>query len=250
MSHGARLRFAGANIKGTPAMKAWQVLHDLRVLQTHADVAVVQEFKWPWYWRAFHQLLGGRWAATPTWRDGLGHPIVGAQPVFWRRQIFKRLETRMRILHNGRAGISDDRWLRAVLLAEKAALTLAAWYAGTHNVVGADSAGDGEVRKRMLYQEDLPHLDEFLDDLLATGYAVVLELDANVHKGSAAYDDLLEIFRRHGGRIVGAHGVEYLVVFDGTKTKVQVLDDWIVPTTQLETDHESRGITYRVRSAA
>ena len=240
-------RFGGANIKGTPAMKASAVAHDLRVLSKEVDVAVLQEFKWRWYWVTLHAILKGLWGTAPKWRDAVPHPIKGAQAVIWRRKMFKRLDEKAMLLHDGRGGISDDRWLRAARLQVKGTL-LSFWALTTHYVVGGDMAGDGPERKDMMYREDIPNLDKMLTALLRSGWPVILELDANIHRTSAAYDEFMAVIRKHKGQVIGAVGVEYLVVFQGTKAGLDVRNAGIIPTSRLKTDHEVRTVEARVRT--
>lgn len=217
------IRFVGQNIKGNPAMAARKVAHDLRVVKRHCDVAVLQEFRLPWYWRTLAKVLGTSWSSYPSASNGLAHPTRGAQAVLWRPDVVTRQagekSRQLETLHDGVGGISEDRYLRAVLLA--AAAGGAAWCGGTHFVVGGDGPNDGPRRKTIL-SNDLHALEEFLDDLLATGHAIVFELDANIHVGTTAYARLRRIVESRGGRFIGALGVEYLFVIDGTDTTVEI----------------------------
>jgi hypothetical protein len=247
--------FAGLNIKGTPAMSARKVRHDLRVAKNYASVVVLQEFRWPWYWRVATRVMGrvkkwrNRWASSPSYRDGLARPVFGAQAVMWRRKVWKRLDTMQRILHRGAAGISEDRRLRACLLADRET-GLAAWFGTTHFVVGGDNDGDGRKRRAML-QEDIRRLDKFLTDLTADGEPVVFQLDANIRAKSDTYRQFREMLARHKAILHGnKSGVEYLFTINGKKVRVDVKKAWQIPVTALRTDHEGRGITFRLVSTA
>lgn len=239
-------RFVGQNIKGTPAMSAAKVRHDLRQVRAHADVAVLQEFKWRWYWVGLRATLAA-WGTYPGKVRGIGSPIRGGQPVLWKRDLWRRLDHRARLLHDGHAGWSDDRLLRAELLADATLAALACWFAGTHFVVNGDKATDPAIGRQMM-ATDQAHLDAFLTDLQATGWPIILELDANIAVGSAAWGPFLQIIEAHHGQFVGTKGVEYLVVFQGTKAQVEILESWTIPTSQLYTDHEGRGLTFRIVS--
>lgn len=239
-------RFFGANIKGTPAMRGKAVEHDLEVLlAAAASVFVVQEFRWRWYWlRAALVLVkrqprGERWGSSPNMAAGLARPVRGAQAVFWRRSVWRRIETRHRLLHTGHAGISESRYIRAVLLEHKAT-GLRVWVWTTHYVVGGDNASDGPLR-RMIFGEDMLVTERFLRRLLETGHPVLGEMDGNVRKGSSAYGDFIAMLARLDLEVVGDHGVEWLLAGNGDDgEEVQVLREWIIPTGLLETDHEVR----------
>lgn len=244
-------RFVGMNIKGTPAMSADAVEHDIEVAKDRASIVVTQETRWRWYWRRFRKILsprvprdGDRWRATPGFATAIARPVFAAQAVLHKGRLWRRVDHRWKLLHDGAAKISEDRYIRGVTLADRET-DLEVEAITTHNVVNGDRAGDPARRQAML-AEDLAVLDAFLRVGRRAGRAMILQLDANVAKGSAAYDDLLEVLERHGGKIHGAHGVEYLVTFDGDDVAIEVTDDWVIPTTQLRTDHEGRGITFRL----
>lgn len=244
-------RFVGQNIKGTPAMKAQAVQHDLRVVKSRSDVAVLEEFKWPWYWTTARRVLAvalpksKAWGAFPGFTKGLARPTDGAQAVTWKRSLYKRVGKRERVLHQGAAGISETRWIRAALLEDRAT-GLRAWHGVTHFVVGGDRKGSGPKRRQIMAQ-DLRVLDAFLGDLAKTGYPVIFQMDGNVHKDSERFDDLLAILKRHGAKTHGERGIEYLWTMDGRHGSIVVEDDWTIPTKDLRTDHEGRGITYRIK---
>lgn len=241
-------RFAGFNIKGTPAMPAASVAHDLRVASRYGSVLALQEFRWPWYWHAMSRVMPAHadrpWRASPGMPEGAARPVLGAQAVLWKGRVWKRIDTRVAILHKGAAKISETRYLRAVLLEDRAT-GLRCWFASTHFVVAGDRAGHSE-RRRTIMAMDLNALDNFLHGLTRTGYPVAMQLDANIHTGTPAYREFRAILRRYKGTIHGTHGVEYLFTLPGTRTDIEVSDDWVVPTTRLKTDHEGRGITFRL----
>jgi hypothetical protein len=245
-------RFVGMNIKGTPAMTREQVEHDLAVAKSTASVVVVQEFKWRAYWRSARKVIGtgkwkDRWNTSPGLTAGALRPVRGAQAVLWLNRDWKRLNTRVWLLHDGVAGISETRYVRAVLL-EHRKTKLACWFLTTHFVVGGDMHTDG-MRRRMMLAGNINTLRACLIDLRRSGHPIIGQLDANVHRQSEAYPRLLAIFRGAGAKVHGYHGVEYLFVIQGRTAKVEVRSDWIVSTSRLETDHEGRGITARLVAA-
>jgi len=239
-------RFVGANIKGTPKMSRRKVAEDLRVLRRRADLVVLQEFKWRTYWLALiANLSASRWSSYPAAARGLAAPVRGAQGVVWRRSVWRRRGARVALLHKGRARISESRWLRAVLVEDRAT-ALRCWHGGTHNVVGGDEPTDSPTRRGML-DDNLDRLAEFLDDLMRTGEPIAWHMDANVHRGTEAHERLVEIVRSRGGSIWGEHGVEYLFTIPSARSFVEVEAAWrIRPGDALNTDHEARGITYRL----
>lgn len=253
---------AGMNIKGNPPMRAAKVAEDLEQGQQVAEVIVTQEMRWTWYFRQVARILkprqfddgrtrpGPSWGHAPRLSKAVAAPVFAAQAVFWRADLLRRRQTLTHRLHRGRAKISESRQLRAVLLQDREHddRDMAFWAGTTHFVVGADAAGDGPIRQDILYDEDLPRFDRWLETMAATGHPIIVELDANIHRGSAAYDDLLAIVHHHGGRIVGEHGVEYLIVIPGSNgVRVDVLGHGTIPTRKLNTDHEGRLVTFRLR---
>lgn len=241
-------RFVGLNIKGTPAMRAAAVRHDLELALGRASVIVLQEFKWPWYWRTLGRVVARRrerrWRSFPGFLRGLARPVFAAQAVVWRSHGWKRRGSRRRLLHRGAAGISESRQLRAALLEDKET-KLRAWFGTTHFVVGGDQDTDGP-RRRAILEHDLEQLDAFLGELTATGYPVLFQLDANIRPSSDAYPAFRAVLKRHRARLHGARGVEYLFTINGRHGRVGVLRDWTIPTSELRTDHEGRGITFRL----
>lgn len=243
-------RFLGANIKGTPAMPAKAVAEDLELLRRNASVIVTQEFRWPWYWRTARKALQrlrkrDPWRSSPGFAKGLAQPVKAAAAVMWLSSRWKRLDAKTEKLHDGAAGISEDRYLNAALLAEKP--TGLAWWVGTcHAVVGGDERTDGPLRQAIL-EHDLMRLASFVRTLQRTGHPVVIEADLNIHPGTWAYRELMQILTAQGGRLVGVHGVEYLMIFDDdTDVQAEVVRSWEIPTRRLNTDHEVRGATLRL----
>lgn len=241
-------RFAGFNIKGTPAMPAASVAHDLDVAQSVASVLVFQEFRWPWYWRTLQRVMGdvadSVWRSAPGMLMGARKPVWGAQAVLWKRKVWRRIDTRVALLHDGEAGISESRYLRAVLLEDRAT-GLRCWFGTTHFVVKGDATSD-TVRRRLIMTRDLNALDNFLHALTRTGHPVVFQMDANIHTGTPAYTRLRATLSSYRGVIHGRHGVEYLFTLPGARAGIEVKGDFEVPTTRLKTDHEARGITFRL----
>lgn len=241
-------RFLGMNIKGTPSMPAVAVAHDLAVGRSRSSVLVLQEFRWPWYWRTLGRVVPAlstqKWRSSPGAAVGFSRPVLGAQAVTWRGQDWRRRRTRRRLLHRGVANVSEDRHLRAVLLEDRNT-ELRAWFGTTHFVVRGDQDSD-PIRRRDLMARDLAALDQLLTELVASGEPVLFQLDANLRPRSAVYQKFRRILRNHGATIHGTHGVEFLFTIDGSRTKVEVKDDWIIPVHELRTDHEGRGITFRL----
>lgn len=240
---------AGANIKGTPAMPAAAVRHDLKVLRKRADVLMLQEFKWPWYWSAAMRVLDGDilWSSSPAFPVGQDRPVVGAQGITWNNLKWKKIASRMWPGFDFRvdtSGIMDNRWIRAVLLEDRKT-GQKVWFFSTHFVVGGDRHGDGPVRQRLL-DDNIGRLVAAVREVKGFGYPIICELDANIARDSAAYGSWMRALHGIDAKVIGTHGVEYLFVVQGRKTKVDVIRNWIVPTTQLRTDHETRGLTYRL----
>jgi len=241
-------RFLGLNVRGTPAMRAAAVRHDLELALERASVVALQEFKWPWYWRTLSRAVtrrpARRWRAFPGFVRGLARPVFAGQTVVWRAHGWKRRDSRRRLLHAGAAGISESRQLRAVLLEDRDT-GLRAWFGTTHFVVAGDESTDGP-RRRAILEHDLEQLDAFLGELEATGYPVLFQLDANIRTSSDAWPAFRRLLKRRRARIHGPRGVEYLFTINGRRGRVDVLHDWIVPVRELRTDHEGRGITFRL----
>jgi hypothetical protein len=233
--------FAGANIKGTPSMPRRKVRHDLKKLKRRADVFGVQEFTWTWYWKAATALLAAVWGSVPSFSKGVARPILGAQGIFWKRKLFKRLDSFIQPSFDFRvdtSGIMNDRWLRAVLLKVRSH-AFAGWFLSGHFVVGGDEDGDGPVRKELLAQ-NIAYLDRALTELLATGYPVMAELDCNIHRGTWAYARLMDVLEKHGATVHGTHGVEFSFTCPAAKGRFIRVKASNIPTSELETDHEVR----------
>lgn len=245
-------RFLGMNIKGTPAMTAIEVAEDLAVGQDHCSVLVTQEFRWPWYWRTLRTAVAvtakSRWRTSPGLVPGFARPVRGAQSVMWKGRRWKRVGTKVALLHKGVAGISEDRFIRAVLLKDRET-GLRCWFLTTHFVVGGDMASDSS-RRRNIMAIDLAAFHNFVDHLVASGHPIIGQLDANLRPASQVYSSFLRIVRRHKGTFHGNHGVEFLFTIPGRTTSIEVKRNWTVPTTELNTDHEGRGITARIVAKA
>lgn len=245
MNTGPWLRFVGQNIKGTPAMSAAKVVHDLRAVKARADVFTVQEFKWPWYWRSLSRVLLRNWSTFPGKDQGLAHPIRGAQALAWRNHRLALVDAKSAVLHDGEAHWSDDRFLRACLLEPVDHQGYAAWFGGTHYVVNGDKGTDPPTGRRMM-ATDLRNTADFLDRLIATGYPIAFELDANIRVGTAAWTTFRRMIEARHGTFHGDLGVEYLFTIPGRESAIQVRQAWTIPTSALFTDHEGRGVTLRV----
>jgi hypothetical protein len=244
------LTFIGSNERANPSMPLRHLTDDLELLTGRADSMVVQEFKLRGYWRTATRMMRGSWGASPAFAHGVARPVAGGQPVFWRRDVFKKVRALSWVLHEGFAGISEWRAFRRSLL-EHRDTELRVWHLNSHHVVGADEAGDGPLRKEILYTLDLPKLDRALAAAVRSGWPAIGEIDANIHQGSAAYDELMAIFDKHGAHVVGEHGIEYLFVVDGRKAQVVVGSHSVVKPRhrggQLWTDHEARVLRYKLR---
>lgn len=234
----------GANIKGTPAMKPPAVTNDVRKISRRVDVLITQEFKWRWYWTIIRTMLGPKWGSYPAFVIGIAKPIFGAQGIFWKRRLFRRVTAKVLEafdfgLDNG--GIMDNRWVRALLLQEKKS-KLQCWFISLHAVVHGDDHGEGDLRQKFMHQ-NLQALARMLKFVCRSDAPVVVEGDFNIHPGTWAYAELMDIVHQHGGRVVGQHGVEFMIVFDDhCKTKVIVEKNYVLTpkAAGLKTDHEVR----------
>jgi len=255
--HSERRRFVGMNVRGTPAMSAEKVEHDLEAGADEADVLALQEFKWRWYWLKARQVLKrGGWGTYPSVLVGLAHPVFSAQAIAWDKDVWKAKRRARLKLHDGAAGITETRQLRGVLLEDRTT-GLRSWFATTHFVVGGDQASDGPVRRAIMLQ-DLVQLEAFLTRLQASGFPGVLQLDANLTPSSHVWPAFQRLLRRRECTIHGVRGVEYLVTWQGRWTPgkdsrgrpapggIDVETDFIIPTSKLATDHEARGIRFRL----
>lgn len=245
--------FGGANIKGTPSMPPSAVRNDVNILKARLDIIALQEFKWKWYWRIAGILLDKNWNSFPAFVVGLAKPVKGAQGILWKPKIVKRVGSKEIPAFNfdlPHGGVMDDRWVRAVLL-EDIVTMLRCWYVSTHFVVGGDQHGDS-ARRKLFLNQNINAVDQMLEYCSRTGDAMVLELDANLHQNSWAYAKFVAMLAKHGGRIVGTHGVEYLVVFDGHHAKVVVDRHYVIApkSAGMKTDHEVRCIDHHLESVA
>jgi hypothetical protein len=257
-----RRRFVGMNVRGTPAMNGDQVEHDLETAAKECGVLALQEFKWRWYWLRLRKALkrgsSGSWATYPAVSVGLARPVFAAQAIAWRKGQWRRRGARRLELHRGAAGISETRQLRAVLLEDRTS-GLASWFGTTHFVVGGDNATDGRIRKAIMLQ-DLVQLEKFLAGLVATGFPGVFQLDANLTPSSHVWPAFQRLLRRQGCTIHGVRGVEYLITWQGRWTPgpdqrgrqsrggIKAETDFVIPTKRLKTDHEARGLVFRLTS--
>lgn len=244
-------RLLWMNIRGTPPMRASAVRHDVEVFLRNATAGGVQEFRWPWYWstliaafRRAKRQRGERWRSYPSTAVGLVRPVFAGQAILWRSDLYRQRAKRRWLLHKGERRISESRQLRAVLLEDRNT-GLAEWVGTTHNVVGGDAPGDSPKRKGMLDQ-DLDVLELAFDHMTGTGHPVSFGLDANIHRGTAAYERLLRIVAKHGGTIHGQHGVEFTITLPGRDVVAETRRPWTIATNRIRTDHEGRGITRRL----
>jgi hypothetical protein len=244
-------RFLGQNVKGTPSMPYWKVAHDVRVIRANAHIAVLQEFRWPWYWRAARAVLRRAttdredWGSSPPFLRGRARPVAGAQAVLWRESRARPMRTKVLLAHEGERRVSESRYWRAILL-DIDATGMCMWAGSGHPVVKGDQNHDEPLRRRMM-ATDLDTLDDFLADLVATGHPGMMEADMNIRPGGWAYLRFREILKAHGCRLVGpVTGVEYLWCWHGTTTRVEVDEPFQIPTTRLYTDHEGRGARARL----
>lgn len=255
-------RVVGMNINDNPPMSGAEVAADLEVARDRyrAHVIVTQEMRWSWYFRQVGKILRRRrrqpagtrrWKHSPGLARAIAAPNAAAQAVFWRDDLLERRRTLRRRLHKGYRKISEARQLRGVLLQDRDHPDdpdMAWWNGTTHFVRGGDEHRDPKLHKRILLQEDLPAFNRWIRDMLKSGHPAVVQLDANIRKGAAAYDDFLAVVHRHGGRVVGEHGIEYLLVFQGTNgVKLDVRKAWRIPKSRLHSPHEGRGLTLRLR---
>lgn len=242
-------RFAGANIKGTPKMSAESVREDVLVIRDASDVAVVQEFKWFWYWGTLIRVVGKgkwktRWSSSPGFARGKADPQRGAQACLWSNAEWKKVRSRVWVLHRANA-YSATRYIRAVLLEDRDT-GQRCWFVTTHFVVGGDNRSD-PIQARNILRHDIITLGRFLNSL-GDKHPIVCQLDANIGKGSQAYAPWMDMLKGQDAKVHGEHGVEYLFTIDGTDAKVKVEDVWIIGGARLNTDHEVRGITFRLVS--
>lgn len=241
-----KYRFLGMNIKGTPAMKFRAVRHDMQVFEDECDLGVLQEFKWRWYWRVVNLLLPrkgkDRWRTFPSRGTAIKDPVYSAQACLWKGELFEFLQGRADVLHF-RSRLSNTRWMRAVKLRDRDT-GIAFWMGTTHFTVGGDRGSGSEYARRVGLARDLRKFDLFLGRLVASGLPVLFQLDANIHKGTWAYTKFLQILRKHGARVHGEHGVEYLITVNGKRARVRVVKDGRIPTARLFTDHEGRWIDF------
>ena len=244
--------WAGANIKGTPAMKAKHVRHDLKVLRQSTDVFGVQEFKWRWYWQvAVTMLQMTGWAGWPGFKAGKRRPVVGAQAIFWKRKLFKRIKGYSDPAFDFKvdtSGIMENRWIRGALLRRRAD-AFTAWFLSAHFVVGGDNAGDGPTRK-MLMQQNIAALDRALAHMRKTGYPIMGELDANIRPGTWAYPLFMKMLNKHGATLHGELGIEYSFTIPGRYGRFTKVRPSRISPDRLRTDHEVRVLDWEGENLA
>lgn len=240
-------RVVWMNVKGNPPMTKQQVEEDVRKGMDSGSVLMLNEYKWQMYWRTASRTALGQWGSSPGFAAGTLHPNRGAQPIMWKREVWRHEETRLRLMHDGVAGISEDRYMRAVLLRERGT-QLRCWFATSHFVVGGDQAGDGKQRKAMLRQ-DITRMTRMLTALRSTGHPIIFQGDLNIHDHGWAYTLLRLMLAGLDARIVGEHGVEYTFIINWPRegrTRVEVERSWTIRNARLNTDHEARGLTFRL----
>ncbi len=231
-------------------MSAASVRNDLSKLKGKLDIIMLQEFRGTWYWRVLLTLMDRNWRTYPSTRRSVRQPVKGGQAIAWRRKVVRKVRAFSSPAFDfslDNSGIMENRWINAVLLEDKMS-GLRCWYISTHFVVGGDEASDGELRKLFLRQ-NIEALNDVLGKCLLSGHPVVLGLDANIHKNSQAYYRFMKVLRERGGRVVGTHGVEYLVVFDNEAADV-IVDrayEFQPKGLGLKTDHEVRVIDHHLK---
>lgn len=214
--------------------------HDLRVLKKNSDVFVVQEFKWPWYWRVAERVLDVLWNSYPA-MSRVKSSVKSAQAVFWQTGLFKRVDRYLLPAFDFKTEhgeIMNARWIRAALLQARSD-GFTAWFMTTHFVVHGDREGDGPLREELLRQ-NLRHFDHALAYLVKTGHPIMGELDANIHQGTWAYKEIMAIFRKYGAEVHGEHGVEFSFTINNTKGKFTKVRPATIGKDQIKTDHEIR----------
>lgn len=255
--HSERRRFVGMNVRGTPAMSGAKVAHDLVAGQAASDVLALQEFKWRWYWlKARRVLQRAGWGTYPSVLVGLARPVFAGQAIAWDKSVWKARRRQRLVLHAGAAKISEARQLRAVLLEDRTS-GLACWFGTTHFVVGGDQEKDSPTRRAIMLT-DLVQLEAFLSKLQESGHPGAFQLDANLSPASHVWPAFQRLLRRRECLIHGVRGVEYLITWQGRWTPgrdlrgrpapngIVVESDFIIPKSKLETDHEARGIRFRL----
>lgn len=251
------LDFQGMNVKGNPRMPVTSVRNDVEQFSKNCDSGVMCEFRWGSYWGVAQRVLANekvkpveRWGSFPGYQRGRQAPVSAGQPVFWKRSIFEKEKGKRTLCHMGRAGISEFRLIRGVLLAHKRTM-LKVWNVVAHFVVGGDQDSDGPKRKKIL-RANIRRFVRFLTRLKKSGHPIIGQLDANIRKGGWAYTLWKGEMRKVGAQFHGDDdGVEYLFGIDEhSKTKIEVKRTInLYPKSRggvLFTDHESRGMHYRL----
>ena len=224
-----------------------KVREDLRTIKERANVFCVQEFTWPWYWNGAIAVLdlGGAWGSYPGKVKGSTNAAIRAQALFWQRKIFTRKKGYVIPAYDfdmNTGKIMRDRYVRAVLLEGKAD-KFTAWFLSTHFVVGGDRQNDELIRRKLMTQ-NIAALDKALTHLGNTGYPIMGELDANIHKGTWAYAEFMEMMTKHRAKFHGDLGVEYAFTINGKHGVFTHVDATIIPDVRLNTDHEARVLNW------
>lgn len=244
------LTFGGMNIKGTPRMSVPRVSSDLQWLADTYNSAVVSEFKWDYYWGRARTILGHdrEWESNPSFDRGKAAPVVSAQANFWENDIFNKKRAKRALCHIGRGGISETRFIRGTLL-DHIDTGLKHWEVVAHFVPGGDEATDEPLRKKIL-RNNIRRFVRFVQKLVKGGHAILGQLDANIHRGTWAFTEFVTRMEAIGAEFIGELGVEYLFKIDGERVKVETGKPVsLLPKSRggvLETDHESRGMHYRL----
>src|SRR5688500_12267318 len=124
--------FVGANIKGWPAMPPWKVRQDLQVLRQRADLTALQEFRWPRYWEALDVARDrGEGGSAPSRRVGEERSTYAGQANVWLRREWAYVQQAENLRHRGYAEVSEARWLRSTLVADREHPALLQVWAGT-----------------------------------------------------------------------------------------------------------------------
>jgi hypothetical protein len=243
--------FASLNERGNPPMGPEKVLEDLEYVLARCDVCVVQEFKWSMYWKMFKKVIEGKarhgWRSSPNTTMGMLFPNRGAQPIWWKSADWRKIRAKVWLLHKGEPGVSETRYLRAVLLENKTT-GLRVWFWTTHFVVGGDYDEDSDLRQEML-AGDIEVMDEAMAYMSRWHKPIIGGLDANLTPHSDVWKSFSRILKKHNVYIIGAPGVEFILAIQGTRTEATLIALKPIPTTRLHTDHEVRRVRFNLRRA-
>lgn len=229
-------RFVGQNIRATPAMRYKKVREDLRAIkEAGGSVYALQEMKWPWYWTALFRVFG---LPRPKLKGWGRHPrsFMGArsaQPIVWRRKVYKLKKRKRKRLHGIAPGISLARFANAVLLEDRDT-GLRCWYLSTHYIPGG-SGTHGNRRRQRLWRRSVRRTEELLEELLDTGWPVLGSLD-----GNARGRIFSERIRGKKVYYIGERGIDYLILINNDKASVVIQGDGRINASDLNTDHAGR----------